>query len=123
MRYAGAAILVLSVLSGCGGPSMGHVKGVVTCKGKPVAEAQVMFSPIPKSADDKEPGKPATGFTDAQGLYELSTYRNFDGAQVGNHKVQVVLDDANPARCRRVKEITFEVKSGSNEFNIALDDK
>jgi uncharacterized GH25 family protein len=123
MRYAGIVILGLTVLPGCGGPSMAQVKGVVTCKGKPVAEAYVTFSPIPKNADDKHPGKPATGFTDAQGVYELSTYRNYDGAQVGSHKVNVGLDDTNPARCKRVTEKTFEVKSGSNVFDITLDEK
>ena len=29
-----------------------------------------------------------------------------------------MLDDTNPARCKRYKELTFEVKPGANEFNI-----
>jgi hypothetical protein len=114
MRCAGIVIL---------GPSMANVKGVVTWKGKPVSAASITFSPVPKNADDKEPGKPATGFTDDQGVYQLSTYRNYDGAHVGSHKVQIAVDETNPARCKRLTETTLEVKPGSNEFNIALEDK
>ena len=32
-----------------------------------------------------------------------------------------MLDDTNPARCKRYKGLTFEVKSGANECNVDLD--
>ena len=108
---------------GCGGPAMAPVKGRVMFNGKPVKEAAITFAPIPKSDADKEPGKPATGFTDEEGYYELSTYKPLDGALVGEHKVTVVLDDTNPARCKRTKELKAEVKAGGSEVNIEMDAK
>src|SRR5262245_49398728 len=91
----------LLCLPGCGQPSMAPVKGGVLCNGKPVKEAHVMFAPVPKSESDKEPGKPGTGYTDNDGNYVLSSYRNYDGAHIGQHHVTVSLDDTNPARCKR----------------------
>jgi hypothetical protein len=108
-------------LPGCGGSSLGTVKGRVMFDGKPVKEAAVAFAPVPKSKDDKEPGKPATGFTDADGYYVLSTYKPYDGALVGPHKVTVSIDDTNPAKCARNKLTTFEVKPGANECDISMD--
>jgi hypothetical protein len=113
---------VLFAVSGCGGPSMGAVRGKVTCKGKAVAQAHLIFSPVPRSKEDIKPGKPATGFTDDDGNYTLSTFRAYDGALVGPHEVTISLDDTNPARCARMKKVNFEVKPGDNEINIELSD-
>jgi hypothetical protein len=118
--HALVGLVGVLTLCGCGSSSIAPVTGRVTCKGKPVAEASLTFSPAPKTKGDQEPGKPATGFTDAEGIYVLSTYRNLDGALLGNHNVTVVLDDTNPARCPRQKQLTLEVKPGANEFNIEL---
>jgi hypothetical protein len=115
-----ALVLGLVLLPGCGGPAMAPVKGRVTCKGSPVKEAALTFSPVPRSADDKEPGKPATGFTDANGHYELSTFRELDGALVGKHRVLVTLDDTNPCRCTHTKRLELEVKPGDNQLDIEL---
>jgi hypothetical protein len=35
----------------------------------------------------------------------------------------VTLDDTNPARCKRSKALTLEVKPGPNEFTIEMDPK
>ena len=78
MRFLSCVVFVLAgslVLSGCGGPEMAPVKGRVTFKGKPVKDAAVTFSPSAKSSEDKFPGKPAVGFTDEEGNYELSTFK------------------------------------------------
>src|SRR5262245_40546364 len=109
MRFLSCVVLVLAgslVLSGCGGPEMASVKGRVTFKGKPVKDAAITFSPSAKSSEDKFPGKPAVGFTDEEGNYELSTFKPRDGALVGNHRVSVMLDDTNPTKCARYKELT-----------------
>jgi hypothetical protein len=115
------ALVVVGGLSGCGGPSMAPVKGRVMWKGKPVKEAQLTFSPQGKSADDKEPGKPGTGFTDDEGYYVLSTYRAEDGAHIGEHKVTIMVDDTNKARCKRLTQLKREVKSGANDFEFDLE--
>src|SRR5262249_9732703 len=78
-------VAVLIGSSGCGGPAMATVRGKVTCKGKAVAQAHLIFAPVPRSPEDREPGKPATGFTDDNGEYILSTFREYDGALVGPH--------------------------------------
>src|SRR5688572_20954811 len=90
VRALAAVTIGLVFLPGCGGPAMAPVKGRVTCNGKPVAEAAITFSPIPESAADREPGKPGTGFTDADGTFSLSTFKNYDGALVAKHKVTVM---------------------------------
>jgi hypothetical protein len=113
--------LVATLLSGgCGNTNLAPVKGRVTCNGKPVAEAMITFAPFPKSEGDREAGKPATGFTDDEGNYELSTYKPYDGALIGKHNVTITLDDTNPARCKREIRITLEVQPKANELNIEL---
>jgi hypothetical protein len=115
-----ASLVGFTLLSGCNGPTMAPVRGRVTFKGKPVKEAAVVFSPVGKSADDNEPGKPATGFSDADGGYVLSTYKPLDGALVGKHRVTVSLDFSNPIRCSRRTTVTLDVKPGDNELDIEL---
>jgi hypothetical protein len=123
LRLSLAAIaLGAALMSGCGGPTMAPVKGRVLFNGQPVKEAGVTFSPV-GAAGQKETGKPGTGFTDENGNFDLSTFKNYDGAIVGPHAVHVVLDDTNPAKCRRIKDLTLEVKPGGNEFTIEMDAK
>jgi hypothetical protein len=113
-------MLTLVAVSGCGEPLIVPVKGRVTCNGKPVEAATLTFSPLGSSPDVKEPGRPATGFTDAGGNFELSTNKEFDGALVGQHSVNIMLDDTNPARCPRQTNLTLEVKPEDNEFKFEL---
>lgn len=54
--------------AGCGSAvSTEYVEGVVTLDGSPVADATVMFTPV-----DAGQGAPATGITDANGVYRLT---------------------------------------------------
>jgi hypothetical protein len=115
-----AALAAVVLLSGCGGPKMAKVKGQVTYNGKPVTQAAITFNPVGASEKEKNPGKPATGFTDEHGNYELSTFRPYDGALVGKHRVTVTLDDTNPARCRRFQEFVLEVGPASNTLDVPL---
>lgn len=88
------------VLCGCGGeaskrPPMGKVKGVVTYKGKPVSDAVVAFN-------QEHAPRAATGKTDAEGKFQLTTWDTNDGAILGTHKVTVtksksILGDKDPA--------------------------
>ena len=113
-----AALFATVALSGCGHPATAPVKGRVTCDGTPVAEVTVTFNPLPRSEGDREPGKPATGFTDADGVFILSTFKNYDGALIGKHKV--TLTPSNPTSCGRHREVELEVKPGDNDFTIEL---
>lgn len=116
----GLCALVLIPAAGCGGSGMARVTGKVLFDGKPVKEAQVTFSP---AGGGRETGKPATGFTDENGQFDLSTFKNYDGALVGSHNVLVMVDDTNPAKCKRTKNLAVEVKASGNEFTIEMDPK
>jgi hypothetical protein len=115
-----AVALVASLATGCGGPRMAPVKGRVLFNGQPVKDAAITFSPN-GPAGKLETGKPGTGFTDSNGEFELSTFKNYDGAIVGTHSVTVSLDDTNPTKCKRHKSLTLEVKAEPNDFTIEMD--
>ena len=77
------------VVTGCGGggtvPTV-PVSGTVTYQGQPVVGAQVAF--VAEGAP-----RAATGRTDEQGSYQLTTFRENDGAVVGNHTVTISMPD------------------------------
>jgi len=86
-------LLLLASVAGCGPsrPATTRVSGLVTFKGAPVAEADVNFIP----AD----GRPASGRTDAEGRFSLSTFVPGDGVLPGEHVVTVskqVASKSNP---------------------------
>jgi len=85
-RWSGAAIVVAAVLAGpgCGGGKV-KVTGVVLLDGKPVEGAVVTFHPA-----DPGKGHQASGTTDAEGVFRLSTTKPDDGAVPGDYKVTVV---------------------------------
>ena len=81
-----SALLVGSTLVGCGGksyPPTSPVSGVVTLDGQPVEGANVSFV----SNDTKL--QPASGKTDKDGKYTLTTFRSGDGAMPGDYKIAV----------------------------------
>lgn len=85
VRY-GIVIVALAAL-GCGGgpsdaPEIAPVSGVVTVGGKPKADLNVAFYP-------EIGGRPATGRTDAEGKFTLTTLNTGDGAPVGTSKVAI----------------------------------
>ncbi|QDU76737.1 hypothetical protein Pan97_37940 [Bremerella volcania] len=129
--YPSGAVWIVSFLAisilGCGGPSnpVAPVNGIVTLNGKPVADMVVTFTPIPGKTEsvggDNEPGKSATGNTDSEGKFILSTYERNDGALVGEHKVTVFGSGPDPTPPGNVpKDFTIEVKSGTNDIEIKL---
>lgn len=80
------SICVLWSTTGCGGvsdrPDVYPVSGKVTLNGVPVEGAQVSFFA------DGSP-RAAAGTTDAEGMYQLTTFDTNDGAVEGNHKVAI----------------------------------
>ena len=83
---AGAVVSAL-MLSGCGQPDHGfnlaQVSGTITYNGEPLDDALVAFDP-------EGGGRIASGRTDAEGHYKLTTVDEYDGAIVGRHGVRVV---------------------------------
>jgi len=72
------AVFVLA-LSGCQQSETVPVTGTVTMKGQPVDKAEVVFNP--------KQGRFASGVTDSQGHFSLSTAKPGDGAMPGDYTV------------------------------------
>jgi hypothetical protein len=89
-----ALALVLASIAGCGAggdhPTVYPVTGTVIYKGQPVADAVVAFQ-------GENATKLATGKTDAQGRFQLTTYEPGDGAVPGKHHASVSKVTATPA--------------------------
>ena len=89
-----ALIMAVGLLpTGCeqrpsGRPVTVPVTGVVRCDGEAVAGATVSFQA-------EAGGRSATGISDAEGRYQLSTFSRGDGAVPGSYKV-IVLKYATP---------------------------
>jgi hypothetical protein len=82
IQFCGVVWLV-AVLGGCGGgPELHPVSGTVSYRGEMVQGATVTFR-------CEEANTIATGTTDAQGRFELSTYQAGQGAVAGKHTVTV----------------------------------
>lgn len=82
--FCGVAVLaMLAIVVGCGDKqaTTAAVEGVVTYKGAPLPAAVVTFLP--------SQGRPATGTTDEQGRFRLTTLAPGDGAVPGEHTVLV----------------------------------
>ena len=120
------SIILCCCLTGCGG-KMGSVTGRVTVDGQPVPNAKVSY-------EDNVKHVRASGETDANGVYTLSTNAKNDGAPVGDYRIAIVQASAAdssqttapprlfPTQFERVETsgLSFSVKSGSNTNDIQL---
>jgi hypothetical protein len=94
-RFSWTVLGFISLLTavGCGGPTV-KVKGRVTLDGQPVPGATIQFVSIGPECH------PAVGHTDGEGNFDLSSYKEHDGAWRGEYKVLVakkeVIKDAPP---------------------------
>ena len=113
--------LLLAVLSlsftGCGYRRPAQVKttGTVTLDGEPVANAALMFIP--------DSGRPASGNTNTNGAFELSSYGGNDGLPAGNYRVTVsklVLKDKYQKQLKKL-ETQAEEAAESDEASEAVD--
>ena len=131
-RLSATVVLVLAILltPGCSGnPSTETVTGSLDYQGKPLQGAMVSFTPV-------EGGHPATGETDSEGNYSLTTFKAGDGAVPGEYvvTVQKLLADekggvyaehrlVTPDRYANASssDLRAKVTSGeSNEFSFTL---
>ena len=88
-------VIVLPFIAGCSGgqdrPDLCQVKGTVTLDGEPLAEASVIFEPQSQSTPaDAKYMRSSDAITDAQGVFQMSTYGDKDGLPAGKYKVAVV---------------------------------
>jgi hypothetical protein len=77
---------VTFLAAGCGGGPV-NVRGRVLLDDVPIAGVTVMLMPI-------DQGHPATGLTDADGTFRLTTFQREDGALPGQYKIVVTKTDA-----------------------------
>jgi len=82
-----AILFCCLVFAGCGErlPETVPVSGRVTWQGKPLTSGRVVFHP--QAIAEGLPRRPATGDLDAAGRFELTTFRNGDGAVPGSYRV------------------------------------
>lgn len=137
-RYNIIVLIIAGVASlhGCGSrnPATHAVTGTVSYQGKLVEGAGVMFMP--------SSGRPASGRTDAQGRFTLRTYKDGDGAIVGENVVSISKmipvpgDDAKDPMLKRMSSVlptryatptTSPLKAtvsaaGPNDFTFELTD-
>lgn len=86
IRGRSLAVLAAILLVGCDGsdtPQPVPAGGVVTYRGKPLPNAEVVFAP-------DNGGRVAYATTDENGRFRLGTFRPGDGALVGEHRVSVI---------------------------------
>jgi hypothetical protein len=89
-RRHGLVLLALAAV-GCGGKyTPVAVEGTVTLDGQPVEGAMVSFLP------ENGTGRAATGMTDPDGTFQLTTFQEGDGALPGTYRVIVTRTDAIP---------------------------
>lgn len=92
-----SSALVLLLAAGCSSrvddkwtrmrPPVFPATGIVVYQDKPVAGATVMLES--QSSDEKARGKVAIGHTDSGGRFRVRTYKEYEGAVAGPHRVSV----------------------------------
>jgi hypothetical protein len=118
-----AALALMTALIGCGsGVELGGVQGRVTKQGQPQPKMWVEFRPMAG-------GRPAEGYTDSDGRYELRYTGERAGALVGRHRVRVFAGGELDSRDNQLsprKEVhsrEVDVESGNNSVDIELGEK
>ena len=97
-------VALIASLSGCGGANeryLAPVSGTVRYRGQPLANANVAFVP------DENEARAASGITDSEGRYRLTTFEVNDGARIGSHRVTV-----------RAVEIAADAKENPRPINL-----
>lgn len=85
-----AATALVALLAGCQRSEfeLAPTEGTVTIEGQPLSAGKVMFAPI-SQGDSLNAGKPAFGIIQPGGGFVLTTYKEGDGAVVGEHWVTI----------------------------------
>lgn len=95
-----------SLLSGCNsGPKVAPVSGKATLDGKPLKFGTVMFQ-------QATGGQPAVGEIQSDGSFQLSTFRQGDGAIVGTHLIRVA--------CYSSQDPASGLKGGDSLGNLMI---
>jgi hypothetical protein len=74
---------------GCNTSGYAPVSGVVTVDGQPYGQAVVSFQPI-GTAENPNPGRGSSAYTDKDGRFVLTSDDGDDGAVIGKHRVRIM---------------------------------
>ena len=93
---------------GCGSSEYPTVSGKVTYDGQPLANIEVVFSPLSDSVDTIAPY--STAVTDEAGVFSLKTRDGQLGAVVGQHRVGFAWSDIKSYTVRNLKQSLSEAE-------------
>ena len=115
--------LLLAVLAftftGCGYRRPARVKttGTVTLDGEPVANAALMFIP--------DSGRPASGNTNTNGEFQVSSFGGNDGLPAGNYRVTatrlVLKDKFQQLYDRQIERAKAEAEPGEDPEEVDIE--
>lgn len=103
------------------------VRGILTYKGEPIANAMVYFTPHElENRIEGVPGQMASGKTDEAGRFTLTTYEKDDGTIIGLHLVTASTGSDKSsgdvlALPWEVSIIKIKVEAGMGEIKVDLD--
>jgi len=95
IRSATAELILVVLIAGCGSEQE-TVHGTITLDGAPLANCEVVFSPV-------ESGRPAAATTDENGNYELASSMSQKGVFPGSYTVHMSTEKENEDESGRVK--------------------
>lgn len=131
--------LAAALLSGCGVKTypVAPVRGKLTHQGQPVSGGSLVFGPI--GTGKGEVGKPGIAQVGPDGSFEVTTYREGDGAVIGKHTVSFsppsMVVQETPAESHVEEDadapaqpyaglvphpMEVEIKRGENEITLEL---
>ena len=112
-----ASFLAAGCNSGPRHPPTYPVSGTVMQEGKPLAGATVVFVPAEGAVGQEA----ATGVTDAEGRFKLTTYSADDGANAGDYQIKVSkFDGKAPTKEEQESYISYEEEQ---KMQFAADEK
>lgn len=112
---------IAAALSGCGQAefTVTPLRGTVMCKGRPVAEGLVQFSPV--KTGSPMTGKTGAGEIGADGSFIVTTYSQGDGAVIGKCLITAGPNDPKqPWACKLKQPIEFDVQPGVSNVVIEV---
>lgn len=114
-------LTIAAAAAGCGQQEFAvvPVKGTVMCKGHPVTEGLVQFSPV--STNGPMSGKAGAGEIAEDGTFVITTYTRGDGAIVGKCRITAGPNDPKlPWPCKLKAPIEYDVHQGANNLVIEV---
>ena len=97
-------LLLISIIHlGCSSDDRGlaPVSGTIFFKGKPLADAAVNFIP------EDTTGRVATGSSDKDGKYKLTSFQINDGAKIGKYAITIRAEEGGDSKLKPADALDF----------------